>query len=105
MTPEATDLVARLQKDADVWETTQEDVDATPLPFVLLEREAATLIEAQAAEIEGLRKALTRQTENFSFALNRVDLPSQWYARFSSELAEDRAFLASRTERADADHD
>ena len=45
------------------------------------------------AEVERLRKALSRQTDNMAFVLNRVSLPVQWYEKFDSELTQDRATL------------
>ena len=114
MTGEATDLVARLRKDADAWETTQEDVDATPLPFVLLEREAAALIEAQAAEIEEARRLLTifdkHLGEDDGMWTDGSTVQSEWIGeggvRHSLTFGlfrQVRAFLASRTEKGDAD--
>ena len=56
MTPEATDLVARLRERATY------DKKFYP-PADPMWTEAATLIEAQAAEIEGLRKVCGRLVE------------------------------------------
>lgn len=53
---------------------------------------AADTIERQAAEIERLRGALIRQTDNMAFVLNCFELYN-WTEKFSRELAEDRAAL------------
>lgn len=114
---EATDLVARLN---NAW---VETVSPSPEGFrrsmvanVLNEAHAAiqahaTLIEAQAAEIEGLRKAL----EPFAKAWAQIiawndfgaeidtEVSHQWGGNLATIHCADlrRAFLASRTERAD----
>jgi hypothetical protein len=59
------------------------------LAAVIAERDAA---RAQAA---ALAEALTRQTDNMAFVLNRVDVAEQWFDRFGSELRDDRAALAA----------
>lgn len=42
--------------------------------------------------INGLQRALIRQSENMAFILNRVDL-HKWHGRFTLELEEDRKLL------------
>lgn len=44
---------------------------------------------------DGLVEALSRQADNMAFILNRVDLPPQWHDKFTKELEQDRAALAS----------
>lgn len=53
----------------------------------------AVCVIQQQAEIERLREALNRQGDNMAFALNNVTMPSQWYEKLTTELAEDRAAL------------
>jgi hypothetical protein len=55
---------------------------------------ALNLISRQAAELERMREALRRQTENMAFALNHMPIPTSWYQKFARELEEDRARLA-----------
>lgn len=93
MTGEATDLVARLR---DVPEMLRWYGDLGTGRIVAAETltEAATLIEAQAAEIE----EATRLLERFDKEWNSG---SGWAIRMDDLGDEVRAFLASRTERAD----
>jgi uncharacterized coiled-coil protein SlyX len=49
-------------------------------------------LEARIAELEA---ALTRQGDNMAFILNHMDT-RQWYDKFTSELAEDRAALKAK---------
>lgn len=61
-------------------------------------------IRQQAAtdtQVSKLVSALTRQTENMAFVLNRVSLPEKWYAAFTTQLAEDRAALDGMGKRRD----
>lgn len=103
MSGEATDLVARLRERAAY------DKKFYP-PADPMWTQAATLIEAQAAEIEGLIEKL----EKLSAAMSWTDYPfidnntnaDEIRSRlgFMQKDAEPiRAFLASRTERGDAD--
>ena len=102
MTPEATDLVARLRERAAY------DKKFYP-PADPMWTQAATLIEAQAAEIEGLRAALEPfvQHGRACGALADADNGPFWIMTDTGHRdipAEDfrRAFfLASRTERSD----
>jgi hypothetical protein len=55
--------------------------------------EAAARIEALEAEVARLRDGLERQGDNMAFVLNHASLPEQWDAKFTLELAEDRAAL------------
>ena len=57
------------------------------------ERECNALL---TAEVETLRDALRRQTENVAWMLNRVTLADQWYCKFSRELEEDRNHLRAQ---------
>lgn len=70
MTGEATDLVARLQGAADSFRDQVIAIDSDG-PTARLMREAATLIEAQAAEIEVLRAAL--QPFSVYYQINDLD--------------------------------
>ena len=107
MTGEATDLVARLRERATY------DKKFYP-PADPMWTEAATLIEAQAAEIEGLRKALepfARALSAFKPGFDHPDYDLEPLSLCAGEPVLDmitkadlrRAFLASRTERGDAD--
>jgi hypothetical protein len=49
------------------------------------------------AEIERLRKALSRQCDNMAFVVNHVTLHG-WYDKFKDELEEDRAALSGSKE-------
>ena len=111
MTGEATDLVARLQGAADSFRDQVIAIDSDG-PTARLMREAATLIEAQAAEIEGLRKALepfakagqlfdTGDYAMYDASIYRPAAGDDFSLHSGHLLAARRAFLASRTERAD----
>lgn len=111
MIPEATDLVARLR---DVPEMLRWYGDLGTGRIVAAETltEAATLIEAQAAEIEGLRKAVepfakagqlfdTGDYAMYDASIYRPAAGDDFSLHSGHLLAARRAFLASRTERAD----
>ena len=87
VTGEAPDLVARLRERAAY------DKKFYP-PADPMWTEAATLIEAQAAEIETARRLLKRFDREWNSG-------SGWAIRMDDLGDEVRAFLASRTERAD----
>lgn len=89
MTPEATDLVARLQGAADSFRDQVIAIDSDG-PTARLMREAATLIEAQAAEIEEAHQIISdlRNDDN------------DWRVMTPDQRRRSDAFLASRTERA-----
>lgn len=44
-------------------------------------------------QVEKMRVALARQTDNVAFILNHVGLPPQWFEKFDRELTDDRAAL------------
>jgi len=70
MTPEATDLVARLRKEASKAGMMLSD-PPQPSPVMAVCDEAATLIEAQAAEIEGLKRERDEAHELMTAAIKR----------------------------------
>ena len=105
VTGEATDLVARLRERATY------DKKFYP-PADPMWTEAATLIEAQAAEIEGLRKAVepfakagqlfdTGDYAMYDASIYRPAAGDDFSLHSGHLLAARRAFLASRTERSD----
>ena len=112
MTPEATDLVARLRKEASKAGMMLSD-PPQPSPVMAVCDEAATLIEAQAAEIEEARRLLTifdkHLGEDDGMWTDGSAVQSEWIGeggvRHSLTFGlfrQVRAFLASRTERSDA---
>ena len=98
MTGEATDLVARLRERATY------DKKFYP-PADPMWTEAATLIEAQAAEIEGLAGAMPDLFSVIGWLENGCDPKhAATELRIYQERIDHarRAFLTSRTERSDA---
>ena len=61
--------------------------------FAVLMELAAHKMTEVVAENARLREALARQSDNMAFVLNNASLPDQWYAKFTDELAIDRAAL------------
>lgn len=97
MTGEATDLVARLRERAAY------DKKFYP-PADPMWTQAAALIEAQAAEIEGLKAALEPFAAMATVGDQRPKDEAVWAGQDGKRITFGdfrRAFLASRTERAD----
>lgn len=59
---------------------------------------ASAEAEGLRAEVERLREALQRQSDNMAFVLNHFNVPAQWYDKLTSELADDRATLQGGAE-------
>ena len=96
MTGEATDLVARLRERAAY------DKKFYP-PADPMWTQAATLIEAQAAEIEGF-KAWVSDALAVLTTIAGAETPPQQHGHYLAHrtaVKAARTFLASRTERAD----
>lgn len=50
---------------------------------------------ATADALEAMREVFERQTENMAFVINNVTMPDQWYEKLTTELAADRAAIAT----------
>lgn len=83
-----TDIVGLLEALAGDCEETDGWQDAAPTC-----RQAATQLATLRKQLENAREAFGRQADNMAFVINHMDLPPQWYEKFTKELEEDREAL------------